>query len=385
MKAVLGLDIGTSRVKAVIIGEDGSRFSEGSSQPIPLVRPRPGWAEQDPAELGLAVREAIAASKAPQFDLAAVAVAGQSGSVVIIGEDEQAAGPFITWMDERAAGIVNEWEQSEVAARVRALSGWPAAAHAALSTLVWVARNEPEVFRKASRFAGPVDFVTHRLTGRWFTNPSNGAGLQLLDVESGKWSDELCEMASLDPKQLSELRPSGEVAGEVTTSASQATGLPVGLPVVNGGHDQTATAYALNVVDPGTVLIGCGTAWVITGVAPRPSAPVHLSVSYHLVPGRYCVSVALGELNEIEEAEAGIRSALKESALTGGGSPSVVATGGWLESVGAARRLATLVGTTLQVPRGEAWPAVGAAKLAGCSVELFGPERIVIDWEEFAP
>ncbi|MFQ5558207.1 MAG: FGGY-family carbohydrate kinase, partial [Acidimicrobiales bacterium] len=212
---VLGIDVGTTSAKAVLIARDGTLHGRGSSDPIPTRSPEPGGSEQDPYELRQAV--AVACRRAlgdtdTRPRVLAVAAGAQSGSLVAIGSDDEPVGPVITWLDTRSRPLLDSWP-SEVRERVRAVSGWSALPGLGLASICWLRQCRPEQFGDACRFASADDLVTRWLTGRWVSNPSNASGLQLMDVGELRWSDELCELAGISPRQLSALQPTGSVHG----------------------------------------------------------------------------------------------------------------------------------------------------------------------------
>jgi xylulokinase len=123
--------------------------------------------------------------------------------------------------------------------------------------------------------------------------------MQLVDITTGDWSPELCALAGIEPRQLSPIQPAGAVVGSITAGASRLTGLPAETVVVNGGHDQGCTALGLGVTEPGKVLLGCGTAWVVTGVTDAPDTaalPPSLDLNFHPAPKRWTISQSLGGL-----------------------------------------------------------------------------------------
>jgi len=129
------------------------------------------------------------------------------------------------------------------------------------------------------------------------TNPSNAAGMALMDVRSGEWSQELCGLIDLSINQLSELRPSGSVIGPLMSDIAQDVGLATDVAVVNGGHDQACAALALGVTGPTRALLAGGTAWVLTNVIPPEEVaevPAEMNVSFHVVPQLRTASKYLG-------------------------------------------------------------------------------------------
>jgi xylulokinase len=308
---ILGLDIGTTSTKAVLFDLSGAELAV-AEQAYPLRTPQPGWVEQDPGELWQALVNVLRAIVAraggragEQRRILALALAAQSGSLLPARRDGTPLSPIITWMDGRTEALVRRWRAEGVQEQVRPVSGWHLYPGLCLPTIAWLRQHQPETFAAAGYYFSVNDFLVHRLTGRFCTNPSNGGGMQLVDITTGDWSPELCTLAGIEPQQLSPIQPAGAVVGRITGGVSQLTGLPPRTVVVNGGHDQGCTALGLGVTDPGKILLGCGTAWVLTGVAGAPDVdalPDSLDMNFlpmpqrGQVPRRWTVSQSLGGL-----------------------------------------------------------------------------------------
>ena len=300
--AVLGLDIGTTSVKAVVVARAGKVLGEGSSDPITTTTPTAGASEQDPADLWAAVVAAVqrAVSSLEQgVSLAGLAMAAQSGSVVPVAGD-RVVGPVVTWMDMRALSII-EGFSPEQRSLVRRVSGWTPSAGLGLATIAWL-RSQAMAEAPPERFAGVDSFIAHRLTGEWVTNPSNAAGFQLMDVLRLEWDGELCALAGIEPAVLVPIAATGCRIGGVQPAAAAVLGLPPGLPVFAGGHDQACAAVALGITEPGAMMLSAGTAWVLT--AATDSADVaaladSLNLSPHAVAGRWTTSRHLGGIGAV--------------------------------------------------------------------------------------
>ena len=297
---ILGLDVGTSSTKALLFDHTGAIRGEARAA-YPLSTPRPGHVEQDPEALWRALLRTVqeATAQAPELRVRALALAAQSGSLLLADQAGRPLTPFITWMDGRSAPLVERWRRQGKEAQVRAISGWSLHPGLGLPTLAWLREERPELLARARRILSVNDFLVHRLTGRFVANPSNAAGLQLLDVRTGQWSPELCALAGVSLEQLSPVQPSGAAIGPLLPDVARATGLPPDALVVNGGHDQACTALALGITEPGRFLLACGTAWVLTGATDRPDPPglpATLDVSGHVLPQRWTVSRSLGGL-----------------------------------------------------------------------------------------
>ena len=194
---------------------------------------------------------------------------------------------------------MNAWVAAGAQERVRAISGWHIHPGLPLATIAWLREHNPAVFGAARRWLCMNDYIVLKLTGQFAANPSNGGVTQLMQAATPAWSPELCAMVGARPEQFSPIFEGGSVIGPITPETSEATGLPAGLPVISGGHDQSCTALALGVMQPGQVLLACGTSWVITGVVTQPdvvAVPDALDLNYHALPGRWTISQSLGGL-----------------------------------------------------------------------------------------
>lgn len=293
---VCGIDVGTTSVKAVVVAPDGELLGEAESDPIDTDTSAPGSSEQVPASILAAVQHAAAAAVAEgTAGVAAAAMAAQSGSVIPLAGGT--ATRAITWMDARSAPMVAALP-ADVRHAIRATSGWSPSPGLGLSTIAWL--RETGQAEGVDRWASVDDYVLHELTGRWTTNPSNAAGMQLMDAARLEWSDALCALAGVDAAQLSVIAPSGSVAGSLTPEAATAMDVPQGIPVVVGGHDQACAALGLGVVEPGDVMMSTGTAWVVTVVVERAVEPAEpFSLSPHVLDGRSTASANLGGLGAV--------------------------------------------------------------------------------------
>ena len=300
-RGLLGLDVGTTSTKAVLFDLSGAELAV-AEQAYRLRTPQPGWVEQDPEELWQAllhVLRAVAVGAPPPVRPLALALAAQSGSLLPARRDGTPLSPIITWLEGRTETLVQRWRAEGIEARVRTISGWHLYPGLCLPAIAWLRQHQPDLFAAAERYLSVNDFLVHRLTGRFCSNPSNAGGMQFLDVSAVQWSAELCALAGIEPGHLSPVLPSGAVVGPITPEVSRLTGLPAGTVVVNGGHDQGCTALGLGVTEPGKVLLGCGTAWVVTGVTDTPdiaALPPALDLNVHPALERWTISQSLGGL-----------------------------------------------------------------------------------------
>jgi xylulokinase len=317
IEALLGVDVGTTSTKAVLFDLEGQELARAISSPYHNLTPQPGWVEQDPDEIWQAVlgtlRDVMAQADAV-VRVKAMCMAVQSGSLLPADQQGEAVYPLITWMDGRTEPLVAEWRQSGLQEKIKAINGWSLYPGLCLPTIAWLRQHNPAVFNQASHYFSLNDYITHRLTGKFVSNPSNAGGMQLVDLQTGEWSEALCSLVGIRPEMLSELKPSAAMIGEVSSDVCQSTGLNPGVVLVNGGHDQVCTALGLGINHPGKVLLACGTAWVFTGILTSPAMdhlPQALDLNFHAYPDRWTLSQSLGGLGAslewwIEQAWQGV-------------------------------------------------------------------------------
>jgi xylulokinase len=296
---ILALDVGTTVAKAVLFDLDG-REQAVAEHGYRLLTPRPGWAELDPGAIWdsvLAVLADIAARLNPDFELLSVSLSTQGGTLVPLRNDGQPACNAITWLDQRSAPVVADWQSQGLHCWIRARSGWEPQPGLPLASICALRRDQPQVFAATDRFLSVNDYLAHRLTGEFCTNPSMAAEMLLTNIQTGAWDDELCSFAAIRADQLSPILPAQAVCGQIKTEIGKQVGLPDGIPLINGGQDHSCEALALGLADPGSLLLACGTAWVINAVTDSPdvdSIPPQMALNFHVIPQRWIASQFLG-------------------------------------------------------------------------------------------
>jgi xylulokinase len=259
---LLGLDVGTTSVKAVVYQDDGVAVS-ASSRATPTHVPRPGWAYYRPDELWqtvvAAIRGALADLPSPE-EIASVAVASVGESGVLLDAAGAATTDSIAWFDTRtrpqATWLADRIGKDELFAR----SGLSLQPIFSLNKLLWHREHEPEAWARSVRWLMLADFIAFRLCGEAATDLSLASRTLLLDLRQKRWDEETLAQAEIDPKLLASLVPGGTSLGSVTTTAAALTGLPVAAVVASGGHDHVCGALAAGVTRPGQMLNSLGTA-----------------------------------------------------------------------------------------------------------------------------
>ena len=294
----LGLDVGTSAVKAILVAPDGELRAQ-ASVPLTLAVPEPGWAEQDPNawwSAAIAVLHQLR-DTAADADVAALGISGQMHSSVLLDRAGQVVRPALLWCDGRTT--------AECAALTRSLGGEAAlrdlVRNAALEgftlpKLLWVRNHEPEAWRRVATVLLPKDFIRFRLTGVLATEPSDASGTLLFDPARRVWSDAVLRAAELPAALLPAVGESAEVLGRLTPEAGAVTGLPPGTPVVGGGADNACGALGVGVVSSGEAVASWGTSGTVLAPVAEPLVdPLLRAHTFcHVVPGHwYLMGVVL--------------------------------------------------------------------------------------------
>ena len=282
----LGLDIGTSSVKGVLI--DGrQRIIATASAPLTVSRPQSGWSEQNPDDWYDAfvdtVRSALALA-GPAGEVVAISFSAGAHTPVILGEDLRPLRPAILWNDQRSGAEATELNEKH-GDRLLASGYQRAAPTWTLAQLAWLARHEPEVVAKARHLLVAKDYLRFRVTGRLASDEVDALGTLLLDAPSRAWSAELCGFAGWPFETLPEILRSTDPAGEVSQEVAAATGLRAGTPVIAGASDTAIEAFGAGAVRPGDGVVKLASAGTLSIITDRPHPDARVITYYHVVPG----------------------------------------------------------------------------------------------------
>ena len=283
----LGIDIGTTSVKAIIADGPEVIVAQASAD-HPTTHPQTGWNEQNPDGWLNAVKTAVNALE-PELrsGVSAIGLSGQMHSMALLGADRKPLRPAILWNDARceaeARALADEVPDIGRITGVIPMAGFTAA------KLVWVRAHEPDVFRRIDQVMLAKDYVRLWLTGDCATDVSDGAGMQLLDEAARDWSPVMLEAVGLKTTQVPRLFEGNAVTGNLSAGCAAELGLPGGIPVAAGGGDAATSAVALGAVSQGEGFISLGTAAVYAVVqetySPKPDLMLHSFA--HSLPGRW--------------------------------------------------------------------------------------------------
>jgi xylulokinase len=266
VKYLIGIDLGTSGTKTVLFNTDGAAISSATVE-YPLYQPENGWAEQDPADWWNAcietVKDVISQSGVNPADIAGVGFSGQMHGLVMLDENGDVLRKSIIWCDGRTVRECDEITGIIGASRLIEITANPALTSFTAGNILWVRNNEPEIYKRCRHILLPKDYLRYKLTGKYGAEASDASGMNLLDIKSRKWSDEVVRKLEIDPTLLPDVYESHEVAGAITPEAAALTGLSAGTTVVYGGGDNMAAAIGTGVVDKGKAFVTIGTSGVL--------------------------------------------------------------------------------------------------------------------------
>jgi xylulokinase len=283
----LGLDLGTSGVKALLIGDDQAVIADATA-PLTVSRPQPGWSEQDPADWINAAAATLAGLGAKR-DLSAVKGIGLSGQMhgaTLLNAADQPLRPCILWNDTRAHAEAAELDANP---NFRALTGNIVFPGFTAPKLLWCQRHEPDIFKQVFKVLLPKDYLRLWLTGTHVSDMSDAAGTSWLDTGKRDWDDTLLAATGLNRDHMPTLVEGSDVSGVLRRDLASHFGLPAGIPVAGGAGDNAASAIGVGVVREGEAFVSLGTSGVLfaanDGYAPDPDTALHTFC--HALPGRW--------------------------------------------------------------------------------------------------
>lgn len=276
----LGMDVGTSGVKAVLVNETGAIVAT-ASRGLTLSHPLPLWSEQDPdawVDATISVIDDLAASHPRETaEVRGIGLAGQMHGATLLGENGRPLRPAILWNDGRCQAECVELER--LCPELHAIAGNLAMPGFTAPKLLWVARYEPEVFARVARILLPKAYVRYRLTGEMVEDMSDAAGTLWLDVGQRRWSENVLDATRLSLRHMPRLVEGNEVSAVLSVDFARRWGMARDVVVAGGAGDNAATAIGLGAIAPGDAFLSLGTSGVLFRVtgrfAPAPASAVH--------------------------------------------------------------------------------------------------------------
>ncbi len=260
----IGIDLGTSAVKLLLMSEDGEVVRTVSKE-YPLSFPKPGWSEQDPADwyaqTAAGVRELVEGTDSSQ--VAGLSFGGQMHGLVVLDENDEVIRPAILWNDGRTTKECAYLNETVGREKLAACTANIAFAGFTAPKVLWMKENEPENFARIRRIMLPKDYLAYRLTGVHCTDVSDASGMLMFDVKNRCWSKEMLDICGIPESYMAKVYESYECVGTLTGQAAADLGLPESVRVIAGAGDNAAAAVGTGTVGDGQCNISLGTSGTI--------------------------------------------------------------------------------------------------------------------------
>lgn len=289
----LGIDVGTSGSRAVLIDENGKVIASAAAAHVDFASPQIGWAEQSPDDWWRAcvsaIREVLNDENVRSDEIAAVSFSGQMHGSVFLDEADQVLRPALLWCDQRTGKQCVEITEKVGKQRLIELVSNPAVTGFTLPKILWVREHEPEVWQKVKTVLLPKDYIRLKLSGDKASDVADSSGTLMFDVKNRRWSDEILEAFEIEKNLLPKVYESIEITGKISAEGARETGLREGTLIVAGAGDNAAGAIGMGITRVGTVSATIGTSGVIFAVTDEPKLDLkgRIHTLCHAVPGRW--------------------------------------------------------------------------------------------------
>ncbi|MDQ6438096.1 xylulokinase [Mesorhizobium sp. LHD-90] len=304
-QGLLGIDIGTSGCKALLIDADGAVLAS-RTETYALSQPHPGWTEQAPQLWIDGARAAVAGVLAlrPDVEIAAIGLSGQMHGLTPLDAGHRVLRPAILWNDQR-----NGAECADITTRAGGIEGLLRHTNNRMlvgytgGKILWMRNHEPELFSRLRHVLNPKDYLRFVLTGELATEVSDASGTGLFDTRRRAWATGLLDLLEIDPAVLPPCHESHVVSGRVSRSGAELFGLEAGIPVVGGGGDSVIQTIGSGVIAPGELQTTIGTAGIVAAALDKPveNPDGRLQVFCNVAPDKWhCMGVSLNAGGAIE-------------------------------------------------------------------------------------
>lgn len=289
---LVAIDVGTTGCRTIIFDTNGKIVSK-SYQEYPTHFPSPSWVEQDALEWWRAVcstaKTAIKKSKVHPDDIRGISVTNQRETIVPVSSQGEPLRKAIVWQDRRTTEECNKIATNIGAQKIYATTGLTIDPYFSAPKILWIKKNEQEIFSKTYKFLLVHDYVIMKLSGEFVTEYSNASRTMLFDIRKTKWSDEICQELQIPNEKMPTLRPSGMRIGEVSSKSSEETGFAKETPIITGAGDQQAAALGVGATEAGRVNATTGTGTFILAFLDEPKYDEKRRVlcSCHAIPGKW--------------------------------------------------------------------------------------------------
>ncbi len=279
---LLGIDFGTGGCKVTVIDPSGS-VVECASGEYPTLHPKPGWAEQDPSDWYRVMCGVLKKLKRRR-QIAAVAMDSYTHGAVLLNRNLDVIRPTIIWTDQRSVKECLHLKRAHFDLIFKTAYQAPTPTWT-LPQMLWLKNNEPRTLARTRHILFVKDYVRFLLTGEMACDSVEAQGSLLWDMRKGRWSEALCDLAGIPLKRLPRIGRPTDIAGKITRSAAEATGLPEGIPVLLGASDSAVEDYAAGAIEPGQCVLKLATAGNVNVMTAAPHPHPETLTYAHVVPG----------------------------------------------------------------------------------------------------
>lgn len=296
MKYTLGIDVGTTGTKTVLLSRNGD-IIQGGYLGYEVKTYPDGRSTQDANDWTKAVIHTVRAAleKADPGDILGISLSTQGATQVAVDKDGRTLDDAITWMDTRSSAECEYIENALGKGKMYRKTGWATDETCDAPKILWIKRNLPQFYEKTDKFLSTVEFVNLFLTGRAMLDPTNGAIRELYNIETGDYDDQILDVIETSRDKLPLAGKTGQLVGTVTKDAAEKTGLLQGTPVYLGAHDQYCASIGCGAVRPGDMLLSTGTAWVLLGITDKLLfTPSRIAAGVHPKEGLYGAMASMG-------------------------------------------------------------------------------------------
>jgi xylulokinase len=273
MAILMGIDISTTGAKAILVNESGDVLGS-STNTYPLNTPKPLWSEQDPKDWWQAAQESIRgvfqSTGVDPDDIKGIGLTGQMHGLVLLDAQDQVLRPAILWNDQRTGDACEEMVDKIGLNKLISITGNPALTGFTAPKILWVRKNEPDIYNQIAHILLPKDFIRFKLSGDYAIDCADASGTSLFNISKRSWSEEVLSILDVEPAWLPSVYEGSQVTGKVSREAAEITGLKAGTPIVGGGGDQAAQAVGVGAVSSGIVALTLGTSGVVFAPTGEP-------------------------------------------------------------------------------------------------------------------
>ncbi len=297
MDLLLGIDIGTTATKTLLINQSGETIAL-AQQEYEIVPSHNSWVEQDPEDWWNAIVKTVKAvikNDEVKKRIKGISLSTQGGTLIPVGSQGKPLRKAIVWLDQRAGRQGERLKEKFGDDFFYDRTGYKPRGGLPLLYICWLKDNEPELFKKTNKFLFVNDYIIYRLTGRYCSDPSNASITMLYNLKLGNWDERLLQIAGISRGKLSEIKDSGVSIGRLTNLAAKTLNLPQDVIVSSGGHDQYCASLGSGSFEDGSYLVSCGTAWVLLYSLGKAV----FDAESNITPGRHVIKDKWGAMTAI--------------------------------------------------------------------------------------